>query len=164
MARRSFLGPVLAVAASAAMGLLLWWYMHPVYVLTLSYQRTGETIASFETRPGAQLVLRLTHSFEHVPWNEYYTVLPGGSIRLDRIEVGGFGAGIPAEMDVPTYVGEDGLVHMDNINSVFDEFRWITSTKNMKDLSLDGQQILQFSEIPHHSFVKCKIDLQRRLF
>ena len=87
-----------------------------------------------------------------------------GSFLLQRIEVGGFGAGIPAEMDVPTYVGEDGLVHMDEINSVFSQFNWITSQTNMKDLLLNGEPVLEFSSLPHHSFVTCETVVQRRLF
>ena len=89
---------------------------------------------------------------------EYGLGLPDDAVKL----VGGFGAGIPAEMDVPTYVGEDGLVHMDDINSVFSEFNWITSQTNMKSLLLNGEPILDFSQIPHHSFVNCSISVQQR--
>ena len=58
----------------------------------------------------------------------------------------------------------DGLVHMDEINSVFLRFQWVTSQINMKELLLNGQPVLEFSEIPHHSFVTCEILTQRRLF
>ena len=150
--------------AAALLTLFLAWGMTPVQVMRVSYQKTGEVILSRTIHPGDEVAVTLTHSFEHVPWNEYYTVLRDGSFLLKRIEVGGFGAGIPAEMDVPTYVGEDGLVHMDEINSVFPRFNWITSNINMKELLLNGQPILEFSEIPHHSFVTCEIMTQRRLF
>lgn len=135
-----------------------------VMTLRLSYQKTGEVILEQRVSPGDELTVRLTHSFEHVAWNEYYVIQEDGSFLLQRMEVGGYGAGIPAEMDVPSYVGEDGLVHMDDINSVFPSFSWITSQTNMKDLLLNGQTIFTFDQIPHHSFVSCEVQVQRRLF
>lgn len=132
--------------------------------LVFSYQKTGEEFLTVPTHTGAQLELRLTHSFEHVTWNEYYTLLEDDTFRLDRIEVGGYGAGIPAEMDVKQYVGTDGLVHMDEINSIFSEFNWITSQKNMKDFRQDGEILVDYTKLPHHSFVNCKVQRQRRFF
>jgi hypothetical protein len=155
---------VLFLAACVFGIILLSAGLSPVMTLRLSYQKTGEVILEQTVRPGDELTVELTHSFEHVPWNEYYVVQDDGTFLLQRIEVGGYGAGIPAEMDVPTYVGEDGLVHMDDINSVFPCFNWITSQTNMKDLVLNGQTILEFSQLPHHSFVTCEIQVQRRLF
>ena len=153
-----------AGTAAALLVLFLAWGLAPVPVMRVSYQKTGEVILTRTVRPGDEVTVTLTHSFEHVPWNEYYLVQTDGSFLLKRIEVGGFGAGIPAEMDVPTYVGEDGLVHMDEINSVFPRFNWITSQINMKELLLNGQPVLEFSALPHHSFVTCEILTQRRLF
>lgn len=132
-------------------------YLGSCRQLVVSYQKTGEVITACPVRAGDSVTVRLTHSFEHVPWNEYYTVMADGSFDLERIEVGGFGAGIPAEMDVPSYVGDDGLVHMDEIHSRFEKFTWITSDKNMKDLTLNGDLIVDFTKIPHHSFVECQV-------
>ena len=155
---------VLLVTACVLGATLLFTGRDPVMTLRLSYQKTGEIILERQIQPGDTLTVELTHSFEHVPWNEYYVVQEDGSFLLQRIEVGGFGAGIPAEMDVPTYVGEDGLVQMDDINSVFFRFNWITSQINMKDLLLNGEPVLAFSSLPHHSFVTCETVVQRRLF
>lgn len=162
--RRGRVLAVLLLAACVLAAVLMSAGYHPVMTLRLSYQKTGEIILEREVRPGDALTVELTHSFEHVPWNEYYVIQEDGSFLLQRIEVGGFGAGIPAEMDVPTYVGEDGMVHMDDINSVFPQFHWITSQINMKDLLLNGEQVLEFSSLPHHSFVTCETVVQRRLF
>ena len=156
---RRYRAAVLLMAAA-----LLAAMLSPVLVLRVSYQKTGEVILTRTVRPGDEVSVTLTHSFEHIPWNEYYQVQADGTFLLKRIEVGGYGAGIPAEMDVPTYLGEDGLVHMDEINSVFLRFQWVTSQINMKELLLNGQPVLEFSEIPHHSFVTCEIITQRRLF
>lgn len=155
---------VLLLAACVLAVIVVSAELSPVLTLRLSNQKTGELILEQQVRPGDELVVELTHSFEHVPWNEYYVIQNDGSFLLQRMEVGGFGAGIPAEMDVPTYVGEDGMVHMDDINSEFPRFNWITSQTNMKDLLLNGQQIFTFDQIPHHSFVTCEIQVQRRLF
>ncbi len=153
---------LLLIPAGAVLLLLALWLSAPVYTLRLSYQKSGEVILERSVRPGDAVAVELTHSFEHVPWNEYYSVRRDGGFLLERIEVGGYGAGIPAEMDVPAYVGEDGLVHMDGINSVFPRFNWITSQVNMKDLLVNGQPVLEFSKLPHHSFVTCEILVERR--
>ncbi len=150
------------IPAGAVLLLLALWLSAPVYTMRVSYQRTGEAILELRTRPGDEVAVELTHSFEHVPWNEYYTIQEDGSFLLERIEVGGFGAGIPAEMDVPAYVGEDGLVHMDGIGSVFPRFNWITSQTNMKALLVNKEPVLSFSTLPHHSFVSCEILVERR--
>jgi hypothetical protein len=163
--KRSLLGKVLGLLALLALvGIGVSAAFPPVLTLRLSYQKTGEVIMEQTVQPGDSLTVELTHSFEHVPWNEYYQIQSDGTFLLQRIEVGGFGAGIPAEMDVPTYVGEDGLVHMDDINTIFPYFNWITSQTNMKDLLLNDQPIFTFQQIPHHSFVTCEIQVQRRLF
>lgn len=126
-------------------------------VLRITYTKTGELICETKIAPGDKLHFSLQHSFEHVPWDEYYTVLSDNTFYLDYITVGGFGAGIPAEMDVPTYVGDDGLVYMEDIGSIFPYFNWITSSKNMKTLSLNEEVILDFSALPHHSFIHIEI-------
>lgn len=162
--RKRVPGCVVLLSACMVAVILVSAGLSPVLTLRLSDQKTGDIILEQPVRPGDEVAVELTHSFEHVPWNEYYVVQDDGSFLLERIEVGGFGAGIPAEMDVPTYVGEDGLVHMDDINSVFPRFNWITSQTNMKDLLLNGQPIFTFDQIPHHSFVTCEIQVQRRLF
>ncbi len=162
--KRRSLVPVALVLLLAALAAGAVWLLSPVMTLRLSYQKTGEVILTCPVQVGDQVAVELTHSFEHVPWNEYYFIQSDGSFLLDRIEVGGYGAGIPDTMDVETYVGDDGLVHMDGINSVFPRFNWITSQVNMKDLLLNGQPILYFADLPHHSFVTCEIEIQRRLF
>ena len=130
--------------------------LSPVLVMRVSYQKTGEVILTHTVLPGDTVTVTLTHSFEHIPWNEYYTVLQDGSFLLKRIEVGGFGAGIPAEMDVPTRI-EDGLVWMEGINSVFPQFSWITSDKYMKVFTLNDEAIFDFRSLPDASRIRGEI-------
>ncbi|MDO4620777.1 MAG: DUF1850 domain-containing protein [Lachnospiraceae bacterium] len=134
----------------------------PRKYLVVSYQKTGEVICRTAVRSGSTVEVALTHSFEHVPWNEYYTVTETDTFLLNKITVAGYGAGIPAEMDVTTRI-EDGLVVMEGINSEFPCFNWITSQTNMKTLTVDGSVILSFDSIPNHSFVEATIKTNRGL-
>ena len=146
----------ICAAALLAVTLGIMLFLPQRHYLRITYQKTGELICQRAAEPGDRLELQLTHSFEHVPWNEYYTVTEDLTFNLDALAVGGYGAGIPAEMDVPTRV-EDGLVWMEEINSEFDRFQWITSQTNMKTLSLNGTVIVDFSTLPNHSFVQAEI-------
>ena len=142
--------------------LIFLLFFYPWKCLDVSYQKTGEIICQTPVHEGSIVEVFLTHSFEHVPWNETYTVTRQGEFLLQKIAVGGYGAGIPAEMDVPTHI-EDGMVVMENIGSVFPQFSWITSQTNMKTLNVDGSVLLSFDTIPNHSFVQAKIETKRGL-
>lgn len=121
------------------------------------YDRVNDKVVfSTPIRTGDKLSLEIEHSFEHIPWFEYYTIREDGQFNLDAIAVAGYGAGIPAEMDVPTKV-EDGLVWMEDINSVFPQFSWITSAKYMKGLSLNGTEIFDFRSLPDASRIRGEI-------
>ena len=69
----------------------------------------------------------------YTSWYEYYEIQKDGSFILHTIAVAGFGAGIPAEMDCK-YRYEDGLVYMDEIESVFPQFNWINSQTALKNI------------------------------
>ena len=119
--------------------------------LELRERSTDTLIAAGDT-----LSLEIEHSFEHIPWYEFYTVTDDLRFNLDAIAVAGYGAGIPAEMDVPTRI-EDGLVWMEDINSRFPTLHWITSNKYMKVFTLNGVEIFDFRSLPDASRVEAKI-------
>lgn len=75
---------------------------------------------------------------------------------MDTIAVGGYGAGVPAEMSVPTRI-EDGLVWMEDINSLFPYFSWITSNKYMKGFSINGVEVFDFRTLPDASRIRGEI-------
>lgn len=107
--------------------------------LVVASQVSDKVYCQVSVKPGDELSFGWEHSFEHVTWNEYYIVQEDGTFDLDRIAVGGFGAGIPAEMDC-TYRYEDGLIYMENIQgSTFKEFDWIHSTTQLKWIALNGE-------------------------
>ncbi|MBQ1312181.1 MAG: DUF1850 domain-containing protein [Blautia sp.] len=147
--RKKYLFVFLAAAAAAV---FLWWaYFAPAGKRFRLYDRVRETeVFSVPVKAGDQLRLEIEHSFEHIPWYEYYTVTEDDQFNLDAIAVAGYGAGIPAEMDVPTRI-EDGMVWMEEINSVFPNFKWITSATYMKSLTLNGEIVFDFRSLPDAS-------------
>jgi hypothetical protein len=132
-------------------------FFAPVGKVFQLYDRQRETVVfSVPIQAGDKLRLEIEHSFEHIPWYEFYTVRPDGQFNLDAIAVAGYGAGIPAEMDVPTRV-EDGLVWMEEINSVFPRFSWITSATYMKGLQINGVEVFDFRSLPDASRIRGEI-------
>ena len=117
--------------------------------LTIQNAETGEMYVSEEVRAGDILEFGWTHSFERIPWNEYYEILQDGSFVLHTISVAGFGAGIPAEMDV-SYRYEDGLIYMDGIESHFPQFNWINSHTALREIRLNGELLIRGEDMPHH--------------
>ena len=118
-------------------------------VLVVENRETGEIYASAPVKAGDELSFEWEHSFEHIPWNEYYEIEEDGSFLLHTISVAGFGAGIPAEMDCE-YRYEDGLIYMDGIDSRFEQFNWINSQTALKEIALNGKQLLTGADMPHH--------------
>ena len=141
----------LAVLAAVVCAALWWAFLSP---------QNERVVLEVPAGPGDQLRLEIEHSFEHIPWYEYYTVTDDGAFNLDAIAVAGYGAGIPAEMDVPTHI-EDGLVWMEEINSRFEQFRWITSASYMKGLQLNGEEIFDFRTLPDASRIRGDMIMKR---
>ncbi len=119
------------------------------HIMVVESAETGKVYASAKIKEGDELSFGWEHSFEHIPWNEYYEIEEDGSFLLHTISVAGFGAGIPAEMDCE-YRYEDGLIYMDGIESRFEQFNWINSQTALKEISLNGEQLLTGADMPHH--------------
>ena len=153
--RRFILAGILALVLAA--GFIWWGFLAPAGTLFQLYDRgRDQVVLSVPIQPGDRLSLEIEHSFEHIPWYEYYTVTEDYQFNLDAIAVAGYGAGIPAEMDVPTRI-EDGLVWMEEINSVFPVFSWITSDKYMKVFTLNDHEIFDFRTLPDASRIRGEI-------
>ena len=149
---------LISVLALVLLGAFLWWgFFAPVGKVFRLYDRQRDTVVfSAPIHAGDKLRLEIEHSFEHIPWYEFYTVREDDQFNLDAIAVAGYGAGIPAEMDVPTRVA-DGLVWMEEINSVFPQFSWITSATYMKGLRLNGEEVFDFRSLPDASRIRGEI-------
>ena len=149
------------LSIAVLLGIAAWWAFFQPRAFFQLYDRRGESvILEVPAGPGDQLRLAIEHSFEHIPWFEYYTIQNDGSFNLDAIAVAGYGAGIPAEMDVPTRV-EDGLVWMEGINSRFEELKWLTSSVYMKGLTLNGTEIFDFRALPNASLIRGQMITKR---
>ena len=82
---------------------------------------------------------------------------PYGSFLLDTISVAGFGAGIPAEMDVD-YRYEDGLIYMDHIGSTFERFNFFNSNTALDVIQINDHDFIRGEDMPHHAKVTVYVD------
>lgn len=154
---------LLLLAIAVILGAGWWAFGVPKTYFQLYDRRNDTVVLEVPAQPGDRFRLEIEHSFEHVPWYEYYTVTDDLAFNLDTIAVAGYGAGIPAEMDVPTHI-QDGLVWMEGINSRFEEFKWLTSSKYMKELTLNGKVIFDFRTLPNASLIRGKMITKRGYF
>lgn len=127
-------------------------------LLVVRELETGKVYAEVPVKTGDEVSFEWEHSFEHIPWYEYYEVQDDGSFLLNSIAVAGFGAGIPAEMDV-TYRYEDGLIYMEGIGSVFEQFNWINSKTALNNIKVKDELLLLGSDMPHH--VKMELFIEK---
>ena len=122
-------------------------------ILVVEELETGKIYAELPVETGEEVSFQWEHSFEHIPWYEYYEIQEDGSFLLNTIAVAGFGAGIPAEMDCY----EDGLIYMDDIGSVFPQFNWINSQTALINIKVGGELLLAGSDMPHHEKMVLRI-------
>ena len=140
---------------------IYWGFFAPAGRYFRLYDREKDAVVlQVRVRSGDRLRLEIEHSFEHIPWFEYYTVTEDGQFNLDAIAVAGYGAGIPAEMDVPTRI-EDGLGWMEDINTVFPYFSWLTNDRYMKTLTLNDKEIFDFRTLPNASRIRGEIVIRK---
>ena len=126
-------------------------------ILVVEELETGAQYAKIPVEAGDELSFQWEHSFEHIPWYEYYEIQEDDSFLLHSIAVAGFGAGIPAEMDCE-YRYEDGMIYMEEIESVFSQFNWINSQTALKNIRVNGELLLQGSDMPHHEKMILRIE------
>ena len=119
-------------------------------VLRAEDQETGRIYAEAPVQTGDTVEFDWIHSFEHIPWKEYYTIEEDGTFYLETISVAGFGAGIPAEMDVD-YRYEDGLIYMDHIGSEFDRFNFFNSDTALEAIQINDVDFIKGSDMPYHA-------------
>ena len=119
-------------------------------VLRAEDQEPGRIYAEAPVQTGDTVEFDWIHSFEHIPWKEYYTIKEDGTFYLETISVAGFGAGIPAEMDVD-YRYEDGLIYMDHIGSEFDRFNFFNSDTALEAIQINDVDFIKGSDMPYHA-------------
>jgi hypothetical protein len=123
------------------------------FTLRILNWKTGEVYVSVPANPGDRMFFGWIHSLEKIPWNEYYHIDDGGRLILDAITFPAFGAGIPENKGKKCYV-KDGLIHMEEINQVFEELTWLNSETATRDIRLGGKLIASGTSLPHHARVR----------
>jgi hypothetical protein len=148
-----FLGLVL-------MGLGAWYYWASQTVLRIYDYRSGEIYVEVPAKEGDKLFFGWVHSWEKIPWHEYYHIAQDNSLVLDTISFPAFGAGIPENKGKVCRI-ENGLIYMDEIGQVFPEFNWINSHFATREIILNGQLISKGDMLPEHT--RLRLVVERRL-
>lgn len=146
--------------AVAAVVLILAIFVH-LYtsqaVLRIYDWKTNEIYVEVTAKEGDELFFGWVHSLEKIPWNEYYHIADNRTLVLDKISFPAFGAGIPENKGNKCYV-KDGLIYMDEIGQVFDEFSWLNSHFAVRDIKLNGVFITCGDMLPEHTRLRLVIE------
>ncbi len=153
-------GAILAAVLLA--GLALYGYNEATAqtVLLIYDYKTNEIYVETPAKEGDQLFFGWVHSWEKIPWHEYYHITAGGDLVLDTIAFPAFGAGIPENKGKKTWI-EDGMIYMGDIGQVFHEFTWINSHFATRDIRLNGMLIARGQDLPEHTRVNLAIRKRR---
>ena len=84
----------LLIAAASLFAGWQWWGS-PERLLRIYDYETGELIRQEPVRVGDKLFFGWVHSWEKIPWHEYYHIEENNTLVLDTIAYPAFGAGIP---------------------------------------------------------------------
>ena len=126
-------------------------------VLRIYNYETNEIYVEVPAKEGDQLFFGWIHSWEKIPWHEYYHIDANGDLILDMIAFPAFGAGIPENKGTEVWVDDDGMIYMNHINQVFPEFTWINSHFATRDIKLNDVLIAKGDTLPEHTRVNLKI-------
>ena len=150
---RFFLTLIIVVVAS-------WYYWASQTVLRIYNYQSGEIYVEVPAKGGDKLFFGWVHSWEKIPWHEYYHIAQDNSLVLDTISFPAFGAGIPENKGKVCRI-ENGLIYMDEIGQVFPEFNWINSHFATREIILNGQLISKGDMLPEHT--RLRLVVERRL-
>lgn len=125
---------------------LLFFSIKTEKTLVIKHQVTKEIYREVPVQQGDSLTFNWMHSFEHIPWNEYFILGNDNRLVLRKFEVAGFGAGIPENEGTVSI--EDGMVVMSNIDRVFDDIHWINSQTALIAITCNGTVIARGSDLP----------------
>ena len=131
-------------------------------VLRIYDYQTKEIYVEVPAKEGDKLFFGCIHSWEKIPWHEYYHIDASHDLILDTIAFPAFGAGIPENKGTKVWI-DNGMIYMGNINQVFHEFTWINSHFATRDIKLNGQLIARGETLPEHTRVNLAI-VKRRFF
>ena len=110
--------------------------------------------------PGDRLYFGWLHSFENIPWHEYYYISDGLTLILDTIAFPGFGAGIPENRGRGVRI-EGGLIYMYGIDDEFEQLLWLNSHEFTQEITLNGKPLTRGSDLPQRRLI---LRIERRGF
>lgn len=145
------------LAALLLIVLIYFGYQSTQTVLRIYDYQTGEIYAEVPAKAGDTLFFGWIHSWEKIPWNEYYHIAADNTLVLDTISVTAFGAGIPENKGQKVRV-ENGVIYMEQIGQVFTEFTWLNSHFAVRDIKLNGQLISSGYLLPELTRVNLVIE------
>lgn len=128
------------LAALLAMFLIYFYYQAQQTVLRIYNYQTGEIYVEVPAKAGDTLFFGWIHSWEKIPWNEYYHIAADNTLVLDTITITAFGAGIPENKGKTVRI-QDGVIYMEDINQVFPAFTWLNSHFAVRDIKLNDKLI-----------------------
>lgn len=131
-------------------------------VLRIYDYETKEIYVEVPAKEGDQLFFGWIHSWEKIPWHEYYHIDASGDLVLDTIAFPAFGAGIPENKGSEVRI-DGGMIYMSHIGQVFHEFTWINSHFATRDIRLNDVLIATGKTLPEHTRVNLSIE-KRRFF
>jgi hypothetical protein len=132
-------------------------------VLRIYDYETKEIYVEVPAKEGDQLFFGWIHSWEKIPWHEYYHIDANHDLILDMIAFPAFGAGIPENKGTEVWVDDDGMIYMNNIGQVFHEFTWINSHFATRDIVLNDVLIAKGETLPEHTRVNLIVTKRRFL-
>ena len=127
------------------------------FVLRISDWKSGKVYAEHPVKVGSRLFFGWIHSFEKIPWNEYFHIDAKRQIILDAITFPAFGAGIPENKGRVCYI-KDGLIHMEQIDQTFSEIVWLNSHTATRDIKLDDALVTRGRDLPQHTRLRLVIE------
>lgn len=132
-------------------------------LLQISDWKTGEIYVQAPAKAGGKIFFGWVHSWEKIPWHEYYHIAENGDLILDAIAFPAFGAGIPENKGKKVRIA-DGMIYMEDIGQVFHEFTWLNSHYAVRDIRLDGALLARGSELPEHTRLNLRIITRKGRF
>lgn len=136
------------------------YYWASQTVLRIYNYQSGEIYIEVPAKEGDKLFFGWVHSWEKIPWNEYYSIASDNTLVLDTISFPAFGAGIPENKGKVCRI-ENGLIYMDEIGQIFPEFDWLNSHFATREIILNGQLISKGDRLPEHT--RLRLVVERRL-
>jgi hypothetical protein len=129
-------------------------------VLRIRDWQNNEILLEVRARPGDRLYFGWIHSFENIPWHEYYYISDNLTLILDTIAFPSFGAGIPENRGQGVRI-EGGLIYMYGINDEFEQLLWLNSHEYTQGIKINGGYLTRGNRLPQR---RLTLRIERRGF